>query len=41
MEFWNRVVLDFMELAKLIRSPNVYEETPKGGIPNPNEAAAA
>jgi hypothetical protein len=41
MEFWNRVILDFMELAKLIRSPNVFEEDKKEAVLNPNGAAAA
>jgi len=38
VEFWNRVILDFVKLAKLIRSPGMFVETSKGAIPNPNGA---
>jgi len=38
VEFSNQVILDFMKLAKLIRTPGAFAETPKEAIPNPNGA---
>jgi site-specific DNA recombinase len=36
LEFWNRVIRDFVKLAKLIRSPDVFAKDEKSLIPNTN-----
>jgi site-specific DNA recombinase len=40
-DFWNRVILEFAKLAKLIRESDVFESDPKQIVPNSGTEAVA